>query len=94
MPRIETSQLASWLDDKADRAPELSWGRMMHAAADRLRELDRPGDQQYVVDFGWARGDGHLKALLESLSIRGFEVVCVTHIDSGCYRVFYRRPSV
>ena len=91
---METNLIVSWLRDKADRAPDLSWTRMMHAAAERLRELDRPGDQQYVVDFGWARGDGHLQALLESLSIRGFEVVCVTHIDSGCYRVFYRRPAV
>lgn len=37
---METKQLISWLRDKADRAHDQSWTRMMHKAADRLKELD------------------------------------------------------
>lgn len=37
---METKQIISWLRDKADRADNPSWTRMMHKAADRLKELD------------------------------------------------------
>lgn len=42
MADIETKQLISWLRDKACRADNPSWTRMMHKAADRLKELDQP----------------------------------------------------
>lgn len=38
---METKQIISWLRDKADRADNPSWTRMMHIAADRLKELDQ-----------------------------------------------------
>ena len=38
---METKQIISWLCDKADRAENPSWTRMMHLAADRLKELDQ-----------------------------------------------------
>ena len=37
---METNQIISWLRDKADRADNPSWTRMMHMAAKRLEELD------------------------------------------------------
>lgn len=37
---METKQIISWLRDKADRAQNLSWTRMMHMAADRLWILE------------------------------------------------------
>lgn len=41
MTEMETKQIISWLRDKADRADNPSWTRMMHKAADRLKELDQ-----------------------------------------------------
>ena len=38
---METNQIISWLRDKACRADNPSWTRMMNTAADRLQELDR-----------------------------------------------------
>lgn len=38
---METKQIINWLRDKADRADNPSWTRMMHKAADRLKELDQ-----------------------------------------------------
>ena len=38
---METNQIISWLRDKADRADNPSWTRMMHMAAKRLEELDQ-----------------------------------------------------
>ena len=37
---METQQIINWLRDKADRAANLSWTRMMHTAADRLWILE------------------------------------------------------
>ena len=37
---METTQIISWLRDKADRAQNISWTRMMHTAADRLLVLE------------------------------------------------------
>lgn len=37
MAEMETKQIISWLRDKADRADNPSWTRMMHTAADRLQ---------------------------------------------------------
>lgn len=37
---METKQIINWLRDKAARAEELSWQRMLKTAADRLDELD------------------------------------------------------
>lgn len=37
---METKQIINWLRDKAARAEELSWQRMLKAAANRLEELD------------------------------------------------------
>lgn len=44
---IETKQIISWLRDKADRADNPSWTRMMQMAADRLQELDRQTDEWF-----------------------------------------------
>ena len=41
MAEMETKQIISWLRDKADRADNPSWTRMMKNAADRLDELDQ-----------------------------------------------------
>ena len=41
MNDMETKQIINWLRDKADRADNPSWTRMMHKAADRLKELDQ-----------------------------------------------------
>ena len=38
---METRQIISWLRDKADRADNPSWTRMMHRAANRLQVLDQ-----------------------------------------------------
>lgn len=38
---METKQIISWLRDKADRADNPSWTRMMHKAAKRLEELEQ-----------------------------------------------------
>lgn len=37
---METKQIINSLRDKADRAADLSWARIMHTAADRLKELE------------------------------------------------------
>jgi len=37
----ETAQLVSWLRDKAARAEDPSWQRMMNLCADRMEELSR-----------------------------------------------------
>ena len=42
MANMETQQIIDWLRDKAVRADNHSWQRMMSMAADRLAELDRP----------------------------------------------------
>lgn len=38
---METVRIISWLRDKANRAEDLSWQRMMKIAADRLEKLER-----------------------------------------------------
>ena len=38
----ETKQIIYWLRDKACRADDPSWTRMLNKAADRLTELDKP----------------------------------------------------
>lgn len=43
---METNQIISWLRDKACRAENQSWTRMMNKAADRLRELDQ--EQKWI----------------------------------------------
>ena len=42
---METNQIIAWLRDKADRADNLSWTRMMHTAADRLWVLEHRLEQ-------------------------------------------------
>lgn len=42
MLTTETQQIINWLRDKACRADNPSWTRMMNKAADRLKELDKP----------------------------------------------------
>ena len=37
----DSRQLILWLREKAGRASDLSWGRMMSKAADRLEEQDK-----------------------------------------------------
>ena len=93
MPRIETSQLASWLRDKADRAPDLSWLRMMMAAADRLEEYSMISGCRKVHDYCWAEEALHLAELLARLDESGYELVCVTAVDDGRFVVFFRRPA-
>ena len=45
---METYQIVSWLRDKAVRADNHSWQRMMMMAAKRLEELDRPKAQWII----------------------------------------------
>ena len=42
MNYMETKQIINWLRDKAARAENPSWTRMMNKAAKRLEELDQP----------------------------------------------------
>ena len=60
MIEIENKQIISWLRDKADRADNPSWTRMMHMAADRLQELDRGGDWIPVQEMLPARNGAYL----------------------------------
>ena len=50
-------------------------------------------ERQMVHDFGWAKGDSGLRAMLDSLNRNGYELVCVTHVCADSYRVFFRRPA-
>lgn len=93
MPRIETSQLADWLRDKAGRAPELSWTRTMNACADRLEEYSMIVGCRKVHDYCWARGTGGLEAVLSRLDESGYELACVTPMDGDAFMVFFRRPA-
>jgi hypothetical protein len=43
---METQQIINWLRDKACRADNPSWTRMMNKAADRLKELDQTQNQK------------------------------------------------
>ena len=45
MNDMETKQIINWLMDKADRAENPSWTRMMKKAAKRLKELDTENDE-------------------------------------------------
>ena len=49
MIEIENKQIVSWLRDKAVRADDPSWTRMMNMAADRLQELDREYDEWFSM---------------------------------------------
>lgn len=93
MPRSETSQLVSCLRDKAGRAPDLSWTRKMHEAADWLEEQSRIIGRPMVHDYGWARGDRGLNHMLQTIDANGYELVCVTHVTVDSYCVFFRRPA-
>ena len=42
---METNQIIYWLRDKAERAADLSWSRVMHTAADRLWVLEHRLEQ-------------------------------------------------
>ena len=42
---METIEIIRWLRDKADRAADLSWARIMHTAADRLWILEHRLEQ-------------------------------------------------
>lgn len=42
---METKQIINSLRDKADRAADLSWARIMHTAADRLWVLEHRLEQ-------------------------------------------------
>ena len=41
MSEMETKQIISWLYDKAARAQDHSYARMLNIAAKRLKELDQ-----------------------------------------------------
>lgn len=93
MPRIETSQLVSWLRDKAGRAPDLSWLRMMSAAADRLEEYSMIVGCRKVHDYCWANDVVELADVLARLDDSGYELVCVTAGEPDRVMVFFRRPA-
>ena len=65
-----TKQIVNWLRDKAVRAHDVSWTRMMHLAADRLTELDqkwisvkdekKPKDRRnYFIAYVFGDSDMH-----------------------------------
>lgn len=93
MPRIETSQLVSWLRDNAGRAPDLSWLRMMNSIADRLEEYLMIVGCHKVHDYCWAEDAIELAELLARLDDSGYELVCVTAMNDGRFMVFFRRPA-
>lgn len=93
MPKIETSQLVSWLRDKAGRAPDLSWTRMMSACADRLEGYAMTVGCRMVHDYCWAQDEADLAMILARLDDSGYELVCVTAVDDGRFMVFFRRPA-
>ena len=45
---MDTIEIVYWLRDKAARAPDLSWTRMLNLAADRLKELDQPRTGHWI----------------------------------------------
>ena len=93
MLRIETNQLVSWLRDKAGRAPDLSWLRMMNSIADRLEEYSMIVGCRKVHDYCWAEDAIELAELLARLDDSGYELVCVTTMNDGRFMVFFRRPT-
>lgn len=93
MPRIDTIQLVSWLRDKAGRAPDLSWLRMMSAAADRLEEYSMATGCHKVHDYCWANDTTELADVLARLDASGYELVCVAAMDDCRFMVFFRRPA-
>ena len=93
MPRFETSRLASWLRDKAGRAPEYSWYNVMNECADRLEEQQRIIGQHMVHDYCWARSRADLEEVLSSLDANEYELVSVSVMDNGSFMVFFRRPA-
>lgn len=93
MPRIETSQLVSWLRDKAVRAPELSWLRMMNECADRLEGYSMAVGCRKVHDYCWANDIAELADVLARLDDSGYELVCVTAVEPDRVMVFFRRPA-
>lgn len=56
---METYQIISWLRDKADRADNPSWTRMMHTAADHLLRLE------YRLEQACAERDAAIKRVIE-----------------------------
>jgi hypothetical protein len=92
MLSIEAKQLVRWLRDKAARAPERSWFRMMNMCADRLeRCLMREGCRK-VHDYCRVNNAADLTRVLSWLDDSGYELVCVTAMDSVSVMVFFRRP--
>lgn len=64
---METKQIISWLRDKADRADNPSWTRMMHKAADRLKELEQEQKIMTNGDRIRAMTDGELAEELNKM---------------------------
>lgn len=93
MPRIETSQLISWLRNKAGRAPELSWLRMMNECADRLEGYLMVVGCRMVHDYCWADDVTGLAEVLSRLDDSGYDLACVTAMDNGRFMVFFQRPA-
>lgn len=93
MPRHETSQLVSWLRDKAVRAPDLSWLRIMNECADRLEGYLMVVGCRKVHDYCWADDVTGLAEVLPRLDDSGYELACVTAVDDGRFMVFFRRPA-
>lgn len=56
---METNQIIYCLRDKADRAADLSWARIMHTAADRLWVLE------YRLEQSNAERDAATKRMIE-----------------------------
>lgn len=46
---METTQIISWLYDKAARAHDHSYARMLNMTAKRLKELDQPKETAHWV---------------------------------------------
>lgn len=93
MQRYETNRLVSWLRDKAVRAPELSWLRMMNECADRLEGYLMVVGCRKVHDYCWADDATGLADVLARLDDSGYELVCVTAMADGSFMVFFRRPA-
>ena len=69
---METERIISWLRDKADRAADPSWGRMMKAAADRLEKLEE--EKRWIPVEERMPDDGIIVLLSDG-----------HHCDSGLY---------
>jgi hypothetical protein len=80
---METKQIISWLLDKAARAQDHSYARMLNQAAKRLKELDQ--EQKWIpVSERLPECDGRYLCNVKSFSFPGtFYRTILQYVDGG-----------